>query len=80
MRTLSIVRIGKLALRLLARKQQVHQIVIAQIEQVGQRAHVGVAEVTLIFAEEALEEKIVFEQAASCAPAKARTAQRVGLV
>ena len=47
--------IGKLTLRILARKQQVHQIVIAQFEKARNCTHVGVAEVMLIFSEETLE-------------------------
>ncbi|CAL8477202.1 protein of unknown function (plasmid) [Caballeronia sp. S22] len=70
----------EVTLRLRARQQQVHQFVVAQLQQAGQSGHVGVTEVMLISAEEAIEDQIVFQQAAPRAPAKARPAKGIGLM
>jgi|SRR6516225_6632878 hypothetical protein len=55
-------------------KQQVHQVVVAQLEQACEDAYVGIAEVMLISAEKTLEDQIVFQQAAPRAPAETRAA------
>src|ERR1700754_1396961 len=64
----SDVRVGQVAFRFLAGEQQVHQVVIAQLQQARQRAYVRITEVMLISAEKTLEDQIVFQQAAPRAP------------
>jgi hypothetical protein len=65
---------GQFAIRFLPREEQVHQVVVAQFQQLRQHTDVRIAEVMLISAEKTLEDQVVFQQAAPGAPAKARTA------
>ena len=74
------IGVGEVAFRFLELEQQVHQVVVAQLQQTGQNGHVGVTEVMLISAEETLEDQIVFQQAAPRAPTKACAAYGVGLM
>ena len=53
---------GQFAIRLLACQQQVHQVVVAQFQQLRQHADVRVTEVMLISAEKTFEDQIVFQQ------------------
>jgi flagellar hook protein FlgE len=63
------VRQVNLAFGLGARQQQVHQRVVRQIEQAGQRVDVFIAQDGLVRIEKTRQDQVVFEQSPATAPA-----------
>jgi hypothetical protein len=63
-----------------ARQQQVHQRVVRQIQQPGQRIDVVVGQFLFVRIQEARQDQVVFEQTPAGAPAQARAVGRVGLM
>ncbi len=66
--------------RFLARKDQVQQRVIRQIQQARQGVDFLVGEAFLVFIEKARQDEVVFKQTAPAAPAQARSIGRIGLM
>ena len=66
--------------RLGASQQQVHQRVVRQIEQTGQRIDLFVGQFFFVRVQEARENQIVLEQAPACSPTQAGTVGGIGLV
>jgi hypothetical protein len=66
--------------RLGASQQQVHQRVVRQIEQTGQRIDLFVGQFFFVRIEEARENQIVLEQSPACAPTQAGTVGGIGLM
>ena len=69
-----------LAFGLGAGQQQVHQRVVRQVQQAGQRIDFVVGQVLFVRIEEARQDQVVFQQAAAAAPAQAGAVGRVGLM
>ncbi len=74
------VRQVDVAFGLGAPEQQVHQRVVRQVQQAGQRIDLVIIQIGLMRIEEAREDQVVFEQATACTPAQAGTIGRVGLM
>jgi hypothetical protein len=61
-------------------EQQIHQRVIRQVQQTGQRIDFFVRHDFLVLVEEAGQDQVVLEQSAAAAPAQARTVGGVRLM
>ncbi len=57
------------AFRLLTGQDQIHQCIVRQIEESRERVHFLVGQSCFVRIEETSQDKVVFQQAPSCAPA-----------
>jgi len=69
-----------IALGLYTSQEQIHQRIVRQVQQAGQRIDLVIRHLLLVRIQEARQDQVILEKTAARAPAQAGTVGRIGLM